>query len=55
MIYYGHSFGPLIFMASSQLSAPEFLNREMEACETENHLLWGWCTKLLYKKITFPL
>ena len=42
-------------MASSQLSAPKFLNREMKVCETENHLLCGWCAKLLYKKITFPL
>ena len=24
-------------------------------CETKNHLLCGWCSKLLYKKITFPL
>ena len=46
---------PLFCYGFSQLSAPEFLNREMTVYETENHLLCGWCGKLLYKKITFPL
>lgn len=31
----------------SQLSALEFLRSGTETCETENHLLRGWCSKCL--------
>lgn len=31
----------------SQLSAPEYLKRETQERETENHLLCGWCSQCL--------
>ena len=44
---------PHLVMDFSLLSMSEFLKREMETCETINHLLCGWCSKLLYKKSPF--
>ena len=34
--------GVALVIGFSQLSSSEFLTREMETCETENHLLCGW-------------
>ena len=37
-----------VFIGFSRLSTTEFfVFRKMEACETKNHLLCGWCSKCL--------
>lgn len=46
-------FNRFFIIDFSLLSMSEFLNREMETYETINHLLCGWCSKLLYKKSPF--
>ena len=45
--YDAAKFG-IFIIGFSRLSTTEFfVFRKMEACETKNHLLCGWCSKCL--------